>query len=115
MKDKILVASWGYSMVLTTWVKVINETQKTLLVQEIESRGLTEEEYAEKKLKPSYMQCYTVAVDKPRVDCFDRVKHIRLYKRETSSGEIEYITAKDGYRLYFKEWNGEPQFEDHCD
>jgi hypothetical protein len=114
MENKILVASWGYSMILTTWVQVIKVSPKTLLVREIVSRGLTEKELEEKKLKPAYLQMYSVA--KEPVEFRKRNgkdgEPFRLYKR----GNHWVGTTDHGSTQFrFEEWNGEPQFEDHCD
>lgn len=114
MKDKILVASWGYSMILTTWVKVIRENPKTLLVAEINSRAATDEECAANghKQNPGYLQYYSVAADTFRSKNGKESIPFRLYKR----GDSYIGTPTDmSSKFYFKLWDGKPQFEDHCD
>lgn len=114
MKGKILVASWGYSMILTTWVKVVKEDAKTLLVAEIGNRSLTKEELADKNLSLSFMQCYMMPVeDVLKYHNGDIAPQFRLYKRGDSwKGKPSRMS---GYGLNFKVWDGTPQLEDHAD
>lgn len=110
----VLVSKWGYSMILSTWVKVIKVSPKTLLVQEISSRMLTPEELAEKNLKPAYLQGYSIPLPKEiRKGNFEDRKPFRIYKRD----ENYFVgTPSDmSSQLSFKVWDGEPEFEDHCD
>ncbi len=57
-KGTILSATWGYSMVLKTWVRVVDVGKKTLLVEEIEGRSATK--YERKGLTTAYLQDYTI-------------------------------------------------------
>jgi len=126
---KYLVSKWGYSMILSTWVKVIRETPKTLIVQEVKSHSLTSEELEEKKLSPGWLQCYTVPTDvpvshngkeQPQFSVFKRTKKVGTIV--TAAGPKEnfvdmYVgrTPDSHYKHYFELWDGEPEFEDHCD
>lgn len=114
MKGSILVSSWGYSMVLTTWVRVVEAGAKTLLVEEINSRSANDEERVGLS-KLGFMQNYTMPTDQARMRNGETVKQFRLYKR--GSGDCEFSGKPTGMssKLYFKVWNGKPQFEDHCD
>lgn len=110
MKDKIMVSKWGYSMILSTWVKVVQESPKTLLVQEMNGRSLSSEELDAQGLKPAWLQAYTVVTETARTDS----KPFRLYKNKSGDG----YHGKPGdmsTTLYFDIWDGKPEFEDHCD
>lgn len=117
-------------MILTTWVKVIKESPKTLLVQEIVSRGLSSEECDKLGLKPAYLQMYSVPTDKVAMHNSEPQKPFRLYRRgmtdkwvnnEKKQFEKKQVEVFKGTppntstALYFQEWDGEPEFEDHCD
>lgn len=118
MKDKILVSKWGYSMILTTWVRVIKETPKTLVVQELESRTLTREELMERRLTPAWLQCYTLPTDKIRQKNGEDMKPFRVFSREPKfDPRPEWVgTPFDSNFVHtFREWDTEPEFEDHCD
>lgn len=115
MENKILVATWGYSMTLTTWVKVIKVSPKTILVKEVYSRSLSEEEMVAKGLKTAgFYQSYSVLHEPVafRERNGEVQKAFRLYKR----GEY-WVGSPDSYgsKFYFKEWDGTPQYEDHND
>lgn len=116
MEKKILVATWGYSMVLSTWVKVLKVSPKTLLVVEIHSRNATPEEMKANKLsEPGYLQSYVMPTDDARVRQSEEVAiPFRLYKNKSTEG---YHGKPSGMSttLYFDEWNGKPVHEDHCD
>jgi hypothetical protein len=108
---KYLVAKWGYSMILATWVKVIKESPKSLLVQEVKGRTLTEDELTAKGLKPAYLQCYSVPTDVPDARNGE-IETFRIFKRDGSyRGTPPHMSST----LSFTVWDGEPEFEDHCD
>lgn len=119
MKGKILVAKWGYSMILSTWVRVIKESQKTLLVEEIEGRALTSEELAHHKLSPLFLQYYTVATDKLVGHNGLITSPFRLYKRDGALSGLETVWIGHpkmmSTKLVFSIWDGQPEYEDHCD
>ena len=110
---KYLVSKWGYSMILATYVKVIRETPKTLVVQEVKSRHTTEEEDAKLGLSYGWLQCYTVPTDNPERHNGEEQKTFPVYKRDNGC----YIGCTPGSNMkhYFYVWDGKPEFEDHCD
>lgn len=126
---KYLVAKWGYSMILATWVKVIKESPKTLLVEEVKGHALNSEELAQQKLSPGYLQCYSVPTDVVETHNNLPQKQFRVYTRDLKVGTVvtaegpkdKRIVAWVGHppqmssRLTFELWDGEPEFEDHCD
>lgn len=128
-QDDILVASWGYSMILTTWVKVVKESPKTLLVQEIEHRSLSQEELDATGLTLGFMQSYQLPVlEQVRLRNGQPSKTFRIYKREKENTypsmdsevvpeNVYYIGKPDGFSssLRFKIWDGGPMLEDHAD
>ncbi len=113
-----MVASWGYSMILTTWVKVLKDTGKTLLVQEIATRALSQEEREAQGLSTEFMQSYIVPFNSYLPLKGDKngtrpVEPFRLYKRgENWKGAPKNFSYR---HLQFKEWDGTPQLEDHAD
>lgn len=126
---KYLVSEWGYSMSLTTWVKVISETQKTLLVKEVKSRNTTTEEDAKYGLTYGWLQNYVLPTDKVETRNGEEQKAFRVYKRSTRTDTIItpegskqqiidiYVGRTPGSSMkhYFELWDGKPIFENHCD
>jgi len=121
MKDKILVAKWGYSMILSTWVRVIRESPKTLLVEEIKSRVAPVEEQKQHNLSaPGYLQMYSMPTDPVETQNGRQTEAFRLYRRESSKTGYAHTTWVGhphdmSTKLCFIEWDGKPEFEDHCD
>lgn len=119
MKGKILVAKWGYSMILSTWVRVIKESTKTLLVEEVKGRSLTTEELAQHKLSPGFLQSYTVATDKLTGHNGLLAVPFRLYKRDVKLSGVDTIWIGHpktmSSKLIFTIWDGQPEYENHCD
>lgn len=119
MKDKILVAKWGYSMILATWVKVIKESPKSLVVDEVKGRNVTDDELKLHNLsQPGFLQCYTVPTNESTGYGGYHDQPFRVYKRESKSGDtVVWVGHPKGMstKLYFREWDGKPEFEDHCD
>jgi hypothetical protein len=124
-KGDVMVAKWGYSMILSTWVKVVKVSPKTILVQEIVSRQLSQEECESKKLKPGYLQAYSVPTDNISLHNNEPQIPFRLYHPTKSDqwigDEKKEIEIWHGHpenmsiRLAFVKWDGDPEFEDHCD
>lgn len=116
LTGKYLVAKWGYSMILATWVKVVGVSPKSLVVEEVKGRVLTIEELAAHKLSaPGFLQYYTIPTDielKQNIGGGEKTKAFRIYKRDTT-----YVGTPSGMhmKLYFELWDGQPEFEDHCD
>lgn len=133
----ILVCSWGYSMILTTWVKVIKVSPKSILVREIGTRGATDEERAAAKIGPKendgFLQLYVMPVpESERMDSkfvngewtkvtkdyrlFDRGNEMRWDDLGDKQVPVrKFITVKDRYTKTFYLWDGKPEHEDHCD
>jgi hypothetical protein len=109
---KYLVSKWGYSMILATYVRVIKETPKTLLVEEVDSRTLNTDELAEKHLTPGYLQCYSVPTENSTHRNGTLQSPFRIYKRGNyHRGKAPGMSTY----LNFEVWTGNPEFEDHCD
>jgi hypothetical protein len=128
-KGDILVATWGATMTLTTWVRVVKVSPKTLLVEEIQDRALNEGERKEKKLSEGYLTCYKVPSlpIKTTLNNGEPKAQFRLYQRGkmlNSDNEADREYARNtwhgypdnfGIRLFFHPWDGTPQYENHCD
>ncbi len=107
----ILVATWGYTMLLATWCRVV-KVGKTLLVEEINGRALSAAEHEAQNLTTGYLQFYSVPTE-IAAKHHDKPVQFRLYHRGES---WKGAPAHMGYRdLFFKPWDGKPVFEDHCD
>lgn len=111
----ILVASWGYSMTLTTWVKVIKVSPKTLLVAEIERKALSPDELEKQNLKPGFLQMYTMPLKTLSTYNGEHAPQFRLFANRAGDGGWHGFPDGIITRLYFKKWDGRPQFEDHAD
>lgn len=117
----ILVATWGYSMILSTWVRVVKVSPKSLLVEEIDSKRVPTEELSKWKLSnPGYLCMYVTASENTKIRNCEKTKTFRIYKRETDRtgipettwvGTVPYMSS----RMNFKIWDGLPVLEDHCD
>lgn len=112
----VLVATWGYSMVLTSWVKVVKVSAKTLLVAELICRPLDAEEREANKLSdPGFLQYYVVPTDELKTRNGEISAQFRLYSdKEGGEGYHGYPDGMSS-RLYFKKWDGRPKLEDHAD
>lgn len=116
-KGEILVASWGYSMILVTFVRVIKDSGKTISVEELVSRAATKEEKAGRTHND--MQGYVMPTDQVRVG--GPISQIpikyRLYRRKDSTGRTVYKgkEAAHSSAKFFRLWDGCPEFEDHAD
>lgn len=107
----IFVATWGYTMLLSTWCRVV-KVGKTLLVEEIVARGLSQQEIDEQNLTVGYLQLYSVPTD-TAAKHHDKPVQFRLYHRgESWKGAPAHMSYR---HLFFKPWDGKPVFEDHCD
>ena len=119
LSGKYLVAKWGYSMILATWVRIIKESPKTLLVEEVRGRALTSEELAQYNLHPMYLQSYSVATNEPTGHNGYLDKPFRLYKRDGKLSGVDAVWRGRpkgmSISLTFISWEGKPEFEDHCD
>jgi hypothetical protein len=119
MKEgNILVATWGYSMILATFVRVIKVSPKSILVEELLSSSATDGDRAAAGIKPSsqdgFLQTYVVPSTTARQRNGEK-NIIRLYSRGMTESVEKFITMKDGYQKEFTLWDGKPVFEDHCD
>lgn len=127
-----MVASWGYSMVLTTWVRVVKVSPKTLLVEEIEQRSLSNEEHKQAGLQTGYLSFYVVPLKpitatkkngeaKPQFRLFSTARGKKAQNDEDGSFQRWSESTWHGYpddfstKLFFQVWDGKPQHEDHCD
>ena len=107
-----LVAKWGYSMILAGWVKVIKVSPKSLVVEQVKGHTLTDVELTERKLSPGFLQCYSSPTSEPTGHNGYLNKSFRIYQRDDV-----YVGTPSGMctKLYFQVWDGQPEFEDHCD
>jgi hypothetical protein len=102
MIGKIFHTSWGYDMTINEYVKVIGQTDKSLLVQECTtaSNGL---EYA----PGSVGKAWAGGLKKDG-------KQFRLFRRVTSWGDYwkgSLHSSADIWSL----WDGTPDYENHLD
>lgn len=103
-KEKILVDSWGYSMTIVDFYKVIRESEKSVWVIPIGS----------KETADGYLQGTVV----PNLEVSDPTKVSMLRKRPNSLGNwyrgtVKSNITKEGSLL--EEWSGQPMRFNHCD
>jgi hypothetical protein len=95
LEGKILVDSWGYSMTIVDYYKVVKDTGKTLQVQEIGT-----------KILDGGGMCGTCVLDENIVR---DEKLYRVYKRIDSNGNGYLVSSLDkSSRHYLDIWDGQP-------
>ena len=97
----ILVCSWGYSMTLVDFYKVIKETAKTVLVQAIGSKEISD--------TMGYLSGHAIPDENKILE-----EQLRVYKKYHDNG-CSLKSRKRGFAKYFSKWDGEPQYFNHCD
>lgn len=111
----VMVCSWGYSMTLVTFVRVEKVSKKTILVRELQHRGISEEERVKHGLPElSYLQLYSLPKEELALHNGGPQKPIRLYPCKGILPDT-WFTAVNGYKKFFKLWDGRPEYENHCD
>lgn len=101
---KIVYTVWGYSMTLVEFHEVIKETEKTVILRELE-----QEEVATGFLSGTTTPTTEYAKNKD-----GQYKEVRAFKR-IFGGEETYITRKEGFKKFYYNWNGKPKHFNHCD
>lgn len=98
--NDILVTDIGYSMTLPIFYKVIKRTTQTLSLQRL----------GQKTIEGDGMIGYCVPTEIESTN-----NHLaQLTARIKSNSDHEYAwRAKD--RMYFKMWNGKPEYHNHMD
>jgi hypothetical protein len=102
-KDKIIFCTWGYSMTIVDYYRVLKETEKSLLVEQIKSKTTRAAEY---------LAGYSIP--EPKIIPDTREKPFRIYKRENGK-EVYFVSSLGGYRKYFYVWDGKEKYFNHCD
>jgi len=98
----VLVCSWGYSMTLVDFYKVLKETDKTALVQKIGSI---------EKGDGGYLTGTAIPDESKNGD-----EQLRIYKiAPKDSRDWLLKSRKTGFNKYFDKWDGQPQGFNHCD
>lgn len=103
MNGKILLCTWGATMVLQKFAEVIKETPKTILVRELKNKTVENTGFLR----------MTVVPDGVYLDRDGKENHLRLYKDPNEEGV--WFTHKHGFYQNFREWDGQPKEEDHAD
>lgn len=123
-ENKILVCVWGATMRLATFVHVIKETPKSVLVEELNSRFLTDQELKERGLSVGYLQYYSMPTSIIRTERgFDDLSgkpietpvQFRIFRKDDADGTERYVSMLRGFRKAFYVWKGTPIHEDHAD
>ena len=102
---KILVSKWGYSMRLVDFVDfyaVVEETDKTLLVEELKSEEKGDGGYLTGHSNPTMVRTG---------------EKFRVYKRERKDSGDKYLVSTFGssVKKYPLVWDGRPVSFNHCD
>lgn len=114
MESKILFSIWGQGNTYVTFVRVIKESPKTLLVEELINKDLSKEELKEKNLSIDFsktLQNYCVPSDQVKIDAGRPIK-FRLYKEDDSD---YFFTNKKGFCQMYQLWDSKPVLEDLSD
>lgn len=98
----ILYTTWGATMILVQFYKVMKTTPKTVVVKELKAK------VAE---NTGFLRGTEVPTDEFTDDRKNRLdSDLRLYYRGDS-----IISKKAGFTRFYQKWDGKPVYFDHCD
>lgn len=98
---KVLVNSWGYSMTIVDFYKVVRETEKTVVVVPLKGGETKVEGFLSGTVMPS--------------EVIDGDKQFRLYKRANGSEQCFAGSLGSSVMHYLRLWDGRPEHFNHCD
>ena len=100
--NSIIVCLWGYSMRMVSFFKVLSETDKSALVQEIGSVETGDSGFLTGTAVPD--------------ENIETGNPFRIFKKRDEKRDGWYlISRKGGYLRSFHKWDGLPEAFDHCD
>lgn len=96
----ILYASWGYSMTLPAWARVIKRTPKMATIVELASEFVTGD--------------WAGGTSMPILDERKRHTEAKTFKVKERDGG-EFLDGAKSYGKYWHHWDGEPKYHNHAD
>jgi hypothetical protein len=112
-ENKILVCIWGATMRMVDFWQIIKETDKTMLVRELQQKQVEETGFLRGKVIPTLEfeqeKDYKTNIEEGQSRPLKNIE-LRLYKKNDI-----IFSNKNGFKKYFEIWNGQPVEYDHCD
>lgn len=98
--ERIWVCSWGATMTMIDFYRVIKETEKQIVLREIKSE----------ERDTGFLCGYASPVVEDVKDEEGKYVEVRCTKYEEGA-----FSKKCGYSKYFHPWDGKEKFFNHCD
>lgn len=101
--EQIYVCSWGATMTIVNFYRVIKETEHQIVLREILGETIKETGFLEGECKPMIPADDKVIRGGEYIEIRATKKEGRVYSRKT------------GYYKFFYLWDGKPAHFNHCD
>ncbi len=107
---KILRCQWGYGMILNTYVRVIKQTAKRIVAEELKNEYVSADGFLTGLEQPTDKAIVPQAHEPKNANHYNLI-----YIGEESNGDHTFKSKKGGFNQYFRVWDGQPNRYDHCD